>query len=114
MATSIQHLKFGDSEIRVSVVLTPGTQNTSSADRIRDRAVDALEEAQLAIQAVAQSATHTVNKLKSAATSPSNVEIELGLAFTAQGNVVVAGAGVQASIVVHLTYELNKTPSTNR
>jgi len=95
-------------DVRVSVISVSGTQNTSSADRLRDRAVDALEQAQLAIEAVARSATHTINRLKAASTSPSNVEIELGLAFTAQGNVVVAGAGIEASIVVHLSYDVKK------
>jgi Trypsin-co-occurring domain 1 len=106
MTTSIQYLRFGDSDVGVSVVQLPGTQNTSAADRLRDRAVDALEQAQLAIEAVARSATNTIDKLKAANVSPSNVEIELGLAFTAQGGVVVAGAGVQASMVVHLSYEV--------
>ena len=106
MPASIQPLRFGDADVQVCVVQLPGTQNTSAADRIRERAVDALEQAQQAIEAVARSATHTISKLKAASTSPSNVEIELGLAFTAQGGVVVAGAGVEASIVVHLSYEL--------
>jgi hypothetical protein len=103
--TSIQYLRFGDVDVQVSVVQLPGTQDTSAADRLRDRAVDALEQAHLAIEAVARSAMNTIDKLKTANASPSSVEIELGLAFTAQGGVVVAGAGVQASIVVHLNYE---------
>jgi hypothetical protein len=104
--TTIQQMRFGDSDVWVSVVQLPGTQDTSSADRLRDRAVDALERAQAAIEAVARSSAKTVGKLKAAAASPSNVEIELGLAFTAQGGVVVAGGGVQASIVVHLSYDV--------
>jgi phosphoribosylanthranilate isomerase len=106
MATSIQPVRFGEAKVQVSVVQIHGTENTSATDRIRDRAVDALEQAEHAIEAVAHSATKTINKLKAASTKPSNVEIELGLAFTAQGGVVVAGAGVEASIVVHLSYEL--------
>lgn len=106
MTASIEYLRFGGSDVRVSVVQVPGTQHTSAADRLRDRAVDALEQAQLAIEAVARSATKTIDMLKMANVSPSNIEIELGLAFTAQGGVVVAGAGVQASMVVHLSYEV--------
>ena len=106
MTASIEYLRFGDLDVRVSVVQLPGTEKTSAADRLRDRAVDALEQAQSAIEAVARSATNTIDNLKAANVSPSNVEIELGLAFTAQGSVVVAGAGVQASMVVHLSYEV--------
>jgi Trypsin-co-occurring domain 1 len=103
---NIQPVRFDDAVVQVSVVQIPGSEYTSSADRIRERAVDALEQAQQAIEAVARSTTKTIGKLKAAATSPSSVEVELGLAFTAQGGVVVAGAGVEASIVVHLSYEL--------
>ena len=106
MTASIEYLRFGDLDVQVSVVQLPGTEKTSAADRLRDRAVDALEQAQSAIEAVARSATNTIDNLKAANVSPSNIEIELGLAFTAQGSVVVAGAGVQASMVVHLSYEV--------
>jgi len=106
MTANIQALPFGGATIGVSVVQVSGTQKTGAAERLRDRAVDALEEAEQAIEAVAHSAVMTINKLKQKATHPSSMEIELGLAFTAQGNVVVAGAGVEASIVVHLSYDL--------
>src|SRR2546430_17334585 len=106
MTANIQYLRFGNVDVRASVVQLPGSQDTSAADRLRDRAVDALEEAQLAIEAVARSAANTVGELRASSVYPSNVEIELGLAFSAQGGIVVAGAGIQASIVVHLSYEL--------
>jgi hypothetical protein len=103
---SIQYLRFGDVEVPVSVVQSPGTENTSAADRLRDRAVDALEQAHLAIDAVARSATNMLDELRTTNSSLSSMEIELGLAFSAQGGVVVAGAGVQASMIVHLNYKM--------
>jgi hypothetical protein len=114
MAT-VQKVRFGDTDVLVSVVQLPGTQETSAPARLRDHAIDALEQAQHAIKAVADSAAKTVGKLKAEAVSPATFEIELGLAFTAQGGVVVAGAGVEASIVVHLAYELKgETPEMAR
>jgi hypothetical protein len=107
---SIQDLRFGDAEVKVAVVQLPGTENTSVADRLRDNAVDALKQAQQAIEAVARNAKDTVDHLKNTGGHPASLEIELGLAFTAQGGVVVAGAGVQASVVVHLCYELGREP----
>jgi len=106
MNTKLTELRFGDQTVVVAAVLSPGTESTSSADRLRERAVDALEQASSAIEAVAKSTAQTAGRLKKAAMAPASVEVELGIAFTAQGNVVVAGAGVQASIVVHLSYDL--------
>lgn len=106
MNTELTELRFGDQTVMVATVQPPGTESTSAADRLRERAVDALEQARSAIEAVAKSAAETTSRLKKAAMAPASVEVELGIAFTAQGGVVVAGAGVEASIVVHLSYDL--------
>ena len=107
MNTTLTELRFGDQIVMVAVVLPPGSESTSAADRIRERAVDALDQARSAIEAVAKSTVETASRLKKAAMAPASIEVELGIAFTAQGGVVVAGGGVQASIVVHLTYEMD-------
>jgi hypothetical protein len=65
-----------------------------------------LEQAGSTIEAVAKSTVETANRLRRAATSPASIEVELGIAFTVQGGVIVAGGGVEASLVVHLTYDL--------
>jgi Trypsin-co-occurring domain 1 len=104
--TTLTELRFGDQTVTVAAVLPSGSQPTSAADRMRERAVDALQQASSAIEAVAKSTVETASRLTKAAMAPASVEVELGIAFTAQGGVVVAGGGVQASIVVHLTYEL--------
>jgi hypothetical protein len=115
MNSELTELRFGDQTVMVSVVRPPGTESTSAADRLRERAVDALEQAGSAIEAVAKSAAETASRLKRAAMAPASVEVELGIAFTAQGGVVVAGAGVEASIVVHLSYDLTaKNGSADR
>jgi hypothetical protein len=99
-------LRFGDEIVLVSTVQVPGTESTGAAARMRERAVDALEQARDAIEAVAKSTVETVGRLRKAAIAPESIEVELGIAFTAQGGVVVAGGGVEASLVVHLTYDL--------
>lgn len=104
--TKLTELRFGDQTVTVAAVMSPGTESTSAADRLRERAVDALEQARSAIEAVAKSTAETAGRLKKAAIAPASVEVELGIAFTVQGGVVVAGGGVQASIVVHLSYDL--------
>jgi Trypsin-co-occurring domain 1 len=105
--TKLTELRFGDQTVMVAAVVPPGSESTSAADRIRERAVDALDQARSAIEAVAKSTVETASGLKKTAMAPASIEVELGIAFTAQGGVVVAGGGVQASIVVHLTYEMN-------
>ena len=68
--------------------------------------MDALEQAKSAIEAVAKSTVDTASQLAKAAMAPSAIEVELGIAFSAKGGVIVAGGEVEASIVVHLTYDL--------
>lgn len=112
MNTVLRELRFGDQTILVSTVVPAGTEQTSTADRMRDRAVDALEQAREAVEAVAKSVSETATRLAKAAKAPTGIEVELGLAFTAQGGIVVAGGAVQASIVVHLTYDV-ASPATS-
>ena len=106
MNSKLTKLRFGDEIVLVSAVQVPGTESTSAADLVRERAVDALEQAKGAIEAVAKSTVETAGRLRKAAMAPESIEVELGIAFTVQGGVVVAGGGVAASLVVHLTYDL--------
>lgn len=114
MNTKLTELRFGDQTVLVAAVLPPGSESTSAADKIRERAVDALDQARSAIEAVAKSTVETASRLKKAAMAPASIEVELGIAFTVQGGVIVAGGGVQASIVVHLTYEMDDKSSPAR
>lgn len=111
MNTKLVELRFGDETVLVSAVQMPGTEPTGTADRMRERAVDALEQARDAIDAVAKSTVETAGRLKKAAMAPASIEVELGIAFTVQGGVVVAGGSVEASLVVHLTYDLTSKPA---
>jgi hypothetical protein len=105
MRTTAESLSFGDHEVLVSVVSLTGTQNTGMADRARGTAANALEATHDTIEAVSRSAVSTIRRLKENGTCPSTLELELGLAFTVGGNVIVAGGEVEASISVHLTYD---------
>jgi hypothetical protein len=106
MNTKLTELRFGDEIVLVSAVQVPGTESTGVVARVSERAVDALEQARDYIESVAKSAVDTADRLRKAAVAPDSIEVELGIAFTVQGGVVVAGGGVEASLVVHLTYDL--------
>ena len=108
MNTIITELRFGDETVMVATVLPPGTQPTSAADKLRDRAVDALKEAGSTIEAVARGTVETAGRLTKAALAPASIEVEVGIAFTAKGGVIIAGGEVEASIVVHLSYDLSE------
>ncbi len=99
----------------VATVVPPGSQPTSAADKLRGRAVDALKEAGSTIEAVAKGTVETACRLTKAALAPASIEVEIGIAFTAKGGVIIAGGEVEASIVVHLSYDLSarKSPEQN-
>jgi hypothetical protein len=106
MLTRVEDLQFGDSTIAVCAVQLPGSEDTGIADKMRARAVDALARAEASICSVAKSGAHTAERLRENAGGPSTLEIELGLAFTVDGDVIVAGGSIEASLVVKLGYEL--------
>jgi hypothetical protein len=113
--TTITKLRFGEETVMVATVLPPGSQPTSAADRLRERAVDALKEVGDTIEAVAKGTVETAGRLTKAALAPASIEVEIGIAFTAKGGVIIAGGEVEASIVVHLSYDLaaRKGPDQN-
>jgi hypothetical protein len=84
-------------------------------DKLRGRAVDALKEAGSTIEAVAKGTLETAGRLTKAALAPALIEVEIGIAFTAKGGVIIAGGEIEASIVVHLSYDLSarKSPDQN-
>lgn len=106
VSVKLIELRFGEEIVLVSAVQVSGTESTGVGTRVRERAVDALEQAKGAIEAVAKSTVETAGHLRKTAVAPTSIEVELGIAFTVQGGVVVAGGGVAASLVVHLTYDL--------
>jgi Trypsin-co-occurring domain 1 len=109
MSTRVESLRFGGAEVLVATVQLPGTERTGTGiDKVRDKAVDALEAARDTIESVALSAQRTIADLKAKAACPATVEVEIGLAFSVQGNVIIAGGGVEASVTVHLTYDTSQ------
>jgi hypothetical protein len=109
--TTITELRFGEETVMVATVLPPGSQPTSAADKLHERAVDALKEVESTIEAVAKGTVETAGRLTKAALAPASIEVEIGIAFTAKGGVIIAGGEVEASIVIHLSYNLSARES---
>lgn len=90
--------------VEVLVQATPGTrfgsEPTSAASKVRDAFADAEET----IQAVADSLSRTVTRLRQSA-APSSVEIEFGIGVTVSGNAVVVSGSSEASLLIRLVYD---------
>lgn len=98
-------MRVGGVELLVEVGSVLGSEPTSKLDRAQDAVADAYERAQTAIVAVASSTVDVIGKMGAQAVRPDQVEVKFGLKFSAQGNVVLAGASGEATLEVTLVYQ---------
>jgi hypothetical protein len=98
-------VQVGDVELLVEATPVAGSQPTSKLDDATDYVKDAFVRAQGAIVEVATSTVEVIGAIAKRAAAPTSVEVEFGLKFSAQGNVIVAGAAGEATLKVKLTYE---------
>ncbi|MBY8870507.1 hypothetical protein K7640_01465 [Micromonospora sp. PLK6-60] len=104
MAVAAVPMRVGGRELLVEVVQVAGSEPTSRVDVARERVVDAFDRAREAIVAVAISTVETANELTRRAACPEGIEVEFGIKFSVQGNVIVAGGSGEATLTVRLTY----------
>jgi hypothetical protein len=105
VAVSVKRLRVGESELLVETVAVAGTERTSKLDDAREEVGDAFERARRAIVDVATETVAAVREAGERAARPQRIEVEFGLKFSASGNVIVAGAAGEASLVVRLSYD---------
>jgi hypothetical protein len=100
-------MRVGDVELLVEVsdVMVAGSQPTSALGEASKRVVDAFDKAEEAVVAMATSLAGTVNRLADRAERPDHVQLEFGLSFTLQGDVVVASASGEATLRVRVGYD---------
>lgn len=103
MAGRLIPVEVGGVELEVEATVV-GSERTSTLSRAQHAVADAFDRAQEAIVAVATSTVATIGDLGRRAVGPDEVQVTFGLKFTAQGNVVVAGASGEATLEVSLTY----------
>jgi hypothetical protein len=92
-------------ELLVEVTPVAGSEPTSRIDDAAAAVGDAFARAQETIVEIATKAVGVIEEAGRRAASPKQLEIEFGLKFSAQGNVIVAGASGEATLQVKLTYE---------
>lgn len=104
MAGRVVAMNVGGTELLVETSPVAGSEQTSALGRAQRAVAEAFGGAQDAIVAVAESTVSTVDQLGRRAVRPDEVEVTFGLKFSAQGNVIVAGAAGEATLEVKLTY----------
>jgi Trypsin-co-occurring domain 1 len=98
-------MRAGGFDLQVETVLLPGAEPTSGLlDRAQDAVTDAFGKARHTIVAVAEVATDAIRDMGERTARPDEMEVKFGLKFSAQGNVIVAGAAGEAALEVTLIY----------
>ncbi len=105
MAARVFPVRVGEVELLVETVPVAGTEPTSGLDQAGEKVVDAFAQVRAAIVEVASSTAEVIGRLERCARRPDHLEVELGLAFTAKGNVFVAGAEAGAALKVKVVYD---------
>ena len=97
-------MQVGGVELLVETTPVAGTEQTSALDKAQAAVAEGFDRAQSAIVAVAESTVNTIGQLAKRSVRPDEVEVKFGLKFSAQGNVIVAGAAGEATLEVTLNY----------
>jgi Trypsin-co-occurring domain 1 len=113
MAGRLIPIRIGEVEVLVEVTSLPGSEPTSGIDKASERVANAYQKAQATILEVAASTVDTLGRLAKRSARPDQIEVEFGLKFAANGNVIVAGASADATLIVRLSYTTaSHTPGT--
>jgi hypothetical protein len=98
-------VRIGDIEVSVETTTVAGSEPTSRTSDAADRVTDAFDRAKATILEVAGSTVDLIQQAAARGARPDHMEVEFGLKFTVTGNVIVAGATGEATLVVRLTYD---------
>jgi hypothetical protein len=106
-------MQVGGVELLVETSPVAGTEQTSALDKAQAAVAEGFDRAQSAIVAVAESTVNTIGQMATRSVRPDEVEVMFGLKFSAQGNVIVAGAAGEATLEVTLIYRRGSGGSGN-
>jgi hypothetical protein len=80
-----------------------GRQRPQEGEAV-EKVADVFARAQDAILSIATTTASVLEKAAKAAVHPETLEVEFGIAFSAEGHIVIAKATAEASLKVTLTY----------
>jgi hypothetical protein len=105
VATRLVPVRVGGIEVLVEAVVPPGSEPTSGrADEAIRKVGEAFDRAQDVVVEMGVKAAGSVQALADRSAHPDELAVEFGLAFTASGGLVIAGASAQASLKVTIKY----------
>jgi Trypsin-co-occurring domain 1 len=105
VAAQVVSVQIGGIEVLVETTPVAGSEPTSAKlDRAHEAVAGAFDRVQTTIMAVAESTVGTISHLAKRSAHPDEMEVKFGLKFTAQGNVIMAGAAGEASLEVTMVY----------
>lgn len=87
----------------VEAVPVPGSEPTSRHDST-GRVQDMFYRAQEVIEKIAITTGELRDRLATKSRAPDQIELQFGISFATQGQIVIAGASAQASLSVKITY----------
>lgn len=106
-------MRVGDIEILVETTPIVGSEPTSRLDDASANVQASFARAQEVIVEMGQRTVDALSRAGRGAASPTTVEVEFGLKFSAKGNVIMAEASGEASLKVKLVYERPATATGN-
>jgi hypothetical protein len=99
-------VRVGYGRLLVETIPASGSELTSGwLNRASDHVLEAFERAKDAIVNVASPAVDLIGKAAARAACPDQLEIGSGVGFSAQGDVIMAGVGADASLLARLVYD---------
>jgi hypothetical protein len=105
--------EFAGITLLVEAVPVPGSEPTSRHE-IVDRVQNMFDRAKDVIENIADTTAELRDSLAAKSREPDHLEIEFGISFGAQGQIVLAGASASASLSVRIIYDGNASVADNQ
>jgi Trypsin-co-occurring domain 1 len=94
----------GGLDLLVEAISLPGSEPVSRGGQA-ERVQDLFNRAQAVIEQIAISTAQIRDRVAARAVMPDKIEIEFGLKFSVQGQIIVASTATEASLAVRISYE---------
>jgi hypothetical protein len=101
-------IRIGDVNVLVAAVRPDGWEQTSALDHARERVIDGFAKAEDAMVEIASRMASTINRMAERSVAPERLDLEFGLTFTLEGNVIVGSASGEASLKVTVSYDTRR------
>ena len=104
LARELRAFDIGGVSVMVEAVSEPGVQPTARGDDAGRKLENAFERARDVIERLATSVSDLRTRIATEGRAPDQVELQFGLSFSAEGNIILASSTVGANLSVRITY----------